>query len=232
MLRQIGISIDFYDTLVEIDRDVPTIGQLLTSRGFPCSADVELIWNSQGFDGQVTCARGHADYARWRIEALRSLALLCGVSSADSESVAADLLAVDQRWTVKARPGAAALLASLADRALPYCILTNWDYPLAPYLSMAGLPVNLPAVTSAMLGVRKPHVDAFAAARKLMGVQKEHHIHVGDSWTADVAGAVRSGAWAIWVNEKPPQEPLPRRIRHAQIEDLPEVLDWLIGEIA
>jgi FMN phosphatase YigB (HAD superfamily) len=224
-----GISLDFYNTLVEIDRDVPTIGAALTARGFPCSPAVEAIWNSSGFDGQATCDPEGGGYDAWRSHAIRQLVALCGAPPSVAASMADELLALDRKWTVRARDGASALLQAIKDMNLACCILTNWDYPIAPYLEMAGLDPAIPAITSAELGFRKPNVEAFERARRLMGVDAGHHIHIGDDWMADVAGAIRSGARAIWITDTPPADPLPAAIMASRVTDVPNLLAKVVG---
>jgi FMN phosphatase YigB (HAD superfamily) len=227
----IGVSLDFYNTLVEIDRDAPTMAQALSTRGYPCSAQVEAIWNSHGFDGQHTNDSKQTSYDAWRRRALGSLVALCGATQSEAGSLVDELLRLDQTWTVKARPGAGELLAWLRHRGLPHCILTNWDYPIASYLAMADLPKDLLSITSAELGLRKPLEAAFAQARRSLGVSPGRHIHIGDSWRADVVGAIRSGAWAIWVTESLPADPLPRRIRVCTSNSLLRTLSDLIEDL-
>lgn len=209
-MTRVGVSLDFFGTLVEIDRDVPTIAQALTALGYPCSTRLERIWNSSGFDGQVTHHPSTESYAAWRLAAMRNLAMLCGAPRDAAEEVATRLIELDQTWTVRIAPGALDLIAALEELRVPMMILTNWDYPLAPYLRMAGLREDFPAISSSEIGVRKPHHLAFSAAREVLGVAPEAHIHVGDDWSADVVGAMRAGAWAVWLTTE--QEALPPRI--------------------
>ena len=201
MTGPVGISLDFYNSLVELDQDVPTIAQALSAMGYPCSPRIEAIWSSTGFDGQVTHDPSTGDYVTWRRSALGRLAKLCGAPNDEIADLVDSLLALDQSWTVRARADAA-LIADLREHRLPHCILTNWDYSLTPYLTMAGLPPDIKVITSAQLGVRKPHSEMFVAARCDMHVPPERHIHVGDDWQADVVGAIRSGAWAIWITDE------------------------------
>lgn len=224
----VGISLDFFDTLVEIDVDVPTIGERLTELGFPCSAAVERIWNSSGFDGQSTHDPGKVSYANWRRSNIVALSRLCGVPDSKVERVTDELLALDMQWTVRARGGASELLSAIRSAGLQFCILTNWDYPLAPYLEMAGFD-PIPAITSAETGFRKPMVEAFERARALMNVGPIDHVHIGDSWNADVVGAVRSGARAIWLTDRPPAIPMPRSIVTSNLLDAPERLGELLS---
>lgn len=226
-----GVSLDFFNTLVEIDLDVPTIGGRLTELGFPCSAAVEMIWNSNGFDGQATHNPSEVRYADWHRSNIVALSKLCGVPEADVERVSDELLALDKQWTVRARDGAIELLSAIRNSGLRYCILTNWDYPLAPYLEMAGLD-PIPAVISAETGFRKPMVQAFDRARALMKIDPINHVHIGDSWNADVVGAIRSGARAIWIIDQPPTIRLPTSIVASNLLDASERLGELLAGTA
>lgn len=215
----LGISIDFFGTLAELDRDVPTIGQELTSRGYPCTPEVERIWNSTGFDGARTHDPAEKSYGEWRRRSIACLAELCGAPSEVSELLADELIALDQKWTVKQRDGAAALIEMIRRLKVRACILTNWDYSLEPYLRMIGLPSDFPTLTSAETGFRKPALEAFEAARGMLDVIASRHIHIGDDWNADVAGAIRAGGWAMWISDSPRLNVLPNRIVATSIEN-------------
>jgi HAD superfamily hydrolase (TIGR01549 family) len=230
-MNRIGISIDFYETLVEMDIDVQTIAQALTAMGYPCSERVEGIWNSSGFDGQRTCDPQGGTYEAWRRRSLGSLVSLCGAPDNEIDSLVETLLQLDQTWTVREKTGAREFLSGLRRSGVAHCILTNWDYPIAPYLAMAGLPGDVVTVTSADLGVRKPHEDAFAEARRVMDVLPDCHIHIGDDWFADVTGAIRSGAWAVWVVDSVPTDPLPRRIRCCPFTEIEPTVEGLVQVI-
>ena len=204
MTMRRGVSFDFFDTLVELDHDVPTVAAALTTLGYPCTPELERIWNSPGFDGQVTHRSGQAGHDAWRRDCLAKLAILCGAPAERALDIADELIDIDRRWTVRASQWAADLLAAVGEAGATCCILSNWDYPLAPYLAMAGLDPAISVVTSAELGCRKPCAESFSAARALMNVTADRHLHVGDSWDADVCGAIRSGAQALWITSMPP----------------------------
>lgn len=226
---EFGISIDFFGTLVEIDRDVPMIHQVLTDRGYPCSLDVERIWNSTGFDGQCTHDPTREEYLSWRLSALSNLAELCGAPKAVAGALASELVSRDQEWTVRCIEGTKNLL-SVCRRLTPaVCILTNWDYSMSPYLQMAGLPTDTVVLTSAQVGARKPSRKIFSACQELLKVSPAYHIHVGDSWNCDVSGAIRSGAWAVWVTDTTPIV-LPNRIRRCGHADIDITLRQLIAD--
>lgn len=51
-------------------------------------------------------------------------------------------------------------------------------------------------------GRAKPYSDMYLAAAQRFGLAPAQILHVGDDLTTDVAGAVRSGMQACWVNDR------------------------------
>ncbi|MGL4860975.1 MAG: 5-amino-6-(5-phospho-D-ribitylamino)uracil phosphatase YigB [Enterobacteriaceae bacterium] len=52
-------------------------------------------------------------------------------------------------------------------------------------------------------GRAKPWPDMYLNAAHRLGISPSHLLHVGDDLTTDVAGAIRCGAQACWVNNRP-----------------------------
>lgn len=129
-------------------------------------------------------------------------------------------------------PAASAVLERLAVR-VPVAILSNW--PLAAtidrYVEAAGWSRWLQAVVvSQRVGTIKPHPRIFAAARSALGGPDPSTIlHVGDDWTADVAGARAAGWRAAYLRARPADSPLPGSDRggdteaDAEIDGLDEI---------
>ncbi|MDW5501472.1 5-amino-6-(5-phospho-D-ribitylamino)uracil phosphatase YigB [Pseudomonas lundensis] len=51
-------------------------------------------------------------------------------------------------------------------------------------------------------GRAKPYQDMYQLAAERLGVAPERILHVGDDLTTDVAGALRSGLQACWINDR------------------------------
>ena len=49
-------------------------------------------------------------------------------------------------------------------------------------------------------GRSKPYSDMYHLAAQKLGVTPREILHVGDDLTTDIAGAIRSGAQACWIN--------------------------------
>ena len=68
-------------------------------------------------------------------------------------------------------------------------------------LAALGLESYFPVVLiSGEFGAGKPSVEIFAEAARRAGAASHEVAHVGDSLTADVAGAKEAGMIAIWLN--------------------------------
>ena len=167
--RPVAVILDFFGTLVDVDRDAPTMADVLVSMGYDCPDALELVWNTRGFDGARTPTLDDDAYAEWRELNLHHLASAAGVAADERNRVVALLLENDRSWTVRAQPGATELLGTLDDAHLAYVICSNWDYDLTPYLEQAGIDPNVPAVTSAAIGYRKPAQELFEAALDVVG---------------------------------------------------------------
>ena len=195
------MTLDFFGTLVEVADGRPTISELLTGIGLTCSPEVEAIWDSPGFDGQQTPAG--TEYELWRVNNLRRLVSFVGAAPGQVDELVRLVLKNDREWTVRRKSGALELLDVLEDLGLPYVLCTNWDYDLRPYLTQAGLPVALPHLTSAEVGARKPNAAIFTRCLERLRCEATHGIHVGDSWSADVVGALRVGMRAVHLTDQP-----------------------------
>jgi HAD superfamily hydrolase (TIGR01509 family) len=64
-------------------------------------------------------------------------------------------------------------------------------------------------VVSEKAGVSKPDPRIFEIALERLGCRRDEVVMVGDSWVADVAGAIAAGIRPIWFNpqRKPRPEP-------------------------
>ncbi|MFF5308786.1 HAD family hydrolase [Streptomyces massasporeus] len=202
-----GVSLDFFGTLVVVDDDRPSMARLLTSLGYTCTDVTEALWNTHGYDGQETPTHSSdPSYFAWRRANLVRLASSAGVPASRIDSIVETLERNDQSWTVKGRQGASDLLEFLLRHDVPAVICSNWDYDLAPYLRQAGLPEDFPCVLSSYIGVRKPATRIFLEAARRLGLPPRAVLHVGDSVTADVVGALRAGMHAGFIG--PAQEVL------------------------
>jgi len=101
-------------------------------------------------------------------------------------------------------PDTLSTLAALQQRGFLLGIVTNRQHGGKPFfddLRTIGLLDYFREhhiAVSADLGVRKPHATLFLHALSALGIPPEEAAMVGDSLSADVAGAKRLGIFSIW----------------------------------
>lgn len=148
----------------------------------------------------VMLGRVHVDDAR--IERFRRLFLKAGVDAADD--VVRDTAMRYRQCYVDARrevAGAAALLARVRQRAAVVVVSNNILAEQREKLDDCGLAPFIDAlVVSEEVGVSKPDPAIFAAALERVGCRPGDAVMLGDSWSADIAGARAAGIRAIWFN--------------------------------
>ncbi|MEO9185171.1 MAG: HAD family hydrolase [Kofleriaceae bacterium] len=108
-------------------------------------------------------------------------------------------------------------------------VVSNSEGRLAELLADIGIADAFEhVVDSGRLGIEKPDPRIFAHALALLEVAPDTSaVHVGDSWSADVAGALAAGWRAIWYGRRAePAEPVDDpRVAHAR--DAREVAEAL-----
>jgi putative hydrolase of the HAD superfamily len=122
-------------------------------------------------------------------------------------------------------PDAAPALRALRERGLRLVVASNWDCSLAGVLDQAGLARLVDGVVaSAEVGADKPAPPVFEAALSLAGCGAADAVHVGDSPSKDVAGALAAGVRPILIarDGAPPAEPPVTTI--TSLEELPGLL--------
>ena len=122
------------------------------------------------------------------------------------------------------------LLDSLAERVkLGLCSNFSHSVTACAILEDYGLLSHLDAVViSEEVGIRKPRREIFESVLDELAVEEHEVLHVGDSLTADVAGAVAMGIPSVWITRRI-KEPEKLLAEHAgprpdfQIDDLAEL---------
>lgn len=102
-------------------------------------------------------------------------------------------------WRLDAE--ATAMLALLRARRLRLAVVSNFDGRLPPLLEAMGLGSLVDAVVySSAVGAAKPAPAIFHVALDRLGVAPDEALHIGDSRTADVAGAHGAGMHAVLLD--------------------------------
>ncbi len=105
-------------------------------------------------------------------------------------------------WTCLA--GAPELLAELKRRALRIAIVTNniQSEQVAKLRRLNLEPFVDALVVSEAVGVSKPDAGIFSHALREVGAAAEAAVMLGDSWSADIEGAIGAGMRAVWFNPR------------------------------
>jgi putative hydrolase of the HAD superfamily len=117
---------------------------------------------------------------------------------------------VDWLWTEQPRhnlwrgqiPGMVGVARELAARGVRVGVLSNSEGRLAELLAEIGIADAFAAVIdSGRLGIEKPDRRIFDHALAALGATQPG-IHIGDSWPADIAGALGAGWRAVWFGRR------------------------------
>ncbi len=107
----------------------------------------------------------------------------------------------------------------------PICIVSNIDHDdLRRALEYAGVEAR-DVVTSESARSYKPDPGIFREALRKTGARPERVLHVGDSYRADVVGAVALGLHAAWLNRTGKPRP-PEAVAEPDVE-IRSLLDLL-----
>jgi putative hydrolase of the HAD superfamily len=131
---------------------------------------------------------------------------------------------VDWLWTEQPRrnlwrrpiPGMIELVRELRGAGVPVGVISNSEGRLAELIAEVGWADDFAVIAdSGRLGMEKPDPSIFRWAAERLGVPLHGIVHVGDSWGADVDGALRSGMPAIWFRARV-LRPIPSEVRRAE----------------
>ena len=204
---------DFYGTLA-IHDDAPTpMWQVLTELGYNSAHHLQAMWDSDAFDGSLTPgAAAGSDYEAWRRGNLKEFVRLSGVPEELLDETVTQLLEHAQQATFKPIAGAATLLKLLREHGKKLGVCSNWDYPLQEELARVKLPPFDAITISWEAGARKPNAAIFHDICAKLDVRPAAAVYIGDSWSADVVGAIRADLMPVWLHRDAETNPLPHHV--------------------
>jgi putative hydrolase of the HAD superfamily len=96
------------------------------------------------------------------------------------------------------------LARELGARGVRVAVLSNSEGGLADHLTGIGIADAFAAIVdSGRIGIDKPDPRIFAYALDALGAKPgTRAVHVGDSWSADVLGAIGAGWHAVWYRSR------------------------------
>jgi len=149
---------------------------------------------------QVMVGRLDLDVAR--TERFRRLFATAGVDAPDSLASSA-AATYRHRYLAERRAsrGAAALLKKVRERARVGIVSNNLLEEQQDKLRCCDLDQYVDVlVVSEETGMSKPDPRIFQIALERLGCRPEEAVMIGDSWAADVIGAIAAGIRPIWFN--------------------------------
>jgi FMN phosphatase YigB (HAD superfamily) len=193
------VTFDAGETLVELDLDF--LATRLATRDIDVAAAalaaaLPAAWRHHDDLGDVS------HEARWR-GLVTTLLAGAGVAGASIAGAVDWLWAEQPRANLWRRPIAdvVAVTRELAARDVRLGVVSNSEGTIGALLAEVGIACG-PVVDSGVVGVAKPDPAIFAIALDRIGGTPAEAIHVGDSWAADVEGALAAGWRAVWYGRR------------------------------
>jgi putative hydrolase of the HAD superfamily len=192
------VTFDAGQTFIDLDLDF--LARRLGERGVTVApaalaAAAPAAWRH--YDELVDPAGGHP----WK-ELMSTLLRGAGLAEVGPH--------VEWLWTEQPRqnlwrgqiPGMVDVARELSARGVRVAVLSNSEGRLAELLAEIGIGDAFAAVIdSGRVGLEKPDRRIFDHALAVLGATGPG-IHIGDSWPADVAGALGAGWRAIWFGRR------------------------------
>ena len=193
------VTFDAGQTLVELDLDF--LARRLREQGVvadPAALGAALPGAWQRYDELVAAGADHPWHAL-----MRCVLAGGGVPAGAIEPLVAWLWSEQPRANLwrKPIPGMIELARDLGRRGLKVGVLSNSEGRLAELFEEIGIADAFAAIIdSGRLGFAKPDPRIFAAALDALGAPgaAASALHIGDSYTADVQGALAAGWRALW----------------------------------
>jgi len=226
----LAVTFDFGQTLCELDAAL--LSARLAERGIVAGEgplDAGVIEGWRAYDAAIAAGLGGHPWKTFMAHLLAS----AGVAE-PALGAAVDWLWTEQpRRNLWRRPigGMIELCRQLAGAGVPVGVISNSEGRLAELIAEVGWAHDFPVVAdSGRLGMEKPDAPIFHWTAERLGAPLDRIVHVGDSWGADVDGALRAGMRAIWFRPRA-ERTLPEDVRCADSADSVRaaLAEWGIG---
>jgi putative hydrolase of the HAD superfamily len=194
-----AVLLDAFGTLITLENPVGLLRVLLRER---LGVEVSDAQAAAAFAAEVAFNRAHMHLGR-DAESLAELHRRCAqvlrarlpqeplLVSASDQAITAVLV---DSLRFRVYPEVPETLARLRGAGLRLVVVSNWDASLDQVLVRVGLRSALDGViSSAVVGAAKPDPLPFQRGLELAGAAAHEAVHVGDSETEDVSGALGAG---------------------------------------
>ena len=233
-MRPRAVSFDFGQTLAELSEDM--LAERVAERGAHVGVSALRQASDAAWQAYADAKRnGLSGQDAWSTF-MRCLLVDAGVKgSRPTQQLASEL--TEWLWTEQPRrnlwrrlvPGMLELVDELGRGGVPVAILSNSEGHLSELVHELGLSDRFRAVVdSGRLGFEKPDPRIFRHTAHELGIDLTELVHIGDSWEADIEGALAVGAFGVWYSREEPPVPLPASsARAATPEEARQVLSRL-----
>jgi putative hydrolase of the HAD superfamily len=203
------VIFDAFNTLVTAHPDYRTtfldgLAQAGLEASLPLLAEFQAA--SEGIDHSAW-SRSRDSYVAWTAETLQ---LATQTSHRERPGFAARIVpALEQMYQAPMvqMPGAEDCLARLKQAGCTIAVCSNWGWDLRPDLRPTGLSSYIDSyVTSARVGVRKPHPGIYQATLDGNDSCAANAVFVGDNVRTDVLGPQTAGIRAILLASSPDED--------------------------
>lgn len=196
-----AVTFDFGQTLAELDLEM--LARRVGERGARLSSaraadESAAAWQAYG----AAKRQGLVAHDAW-CTFMRTLLERSGVEGRSAAELAEWLWTEQPTQNLWRKPidGMFELVDELFDAGVPLGIVSNSEGKLSELCTELGIRARFRAFAdSGVLGVEKPEARIFEWTAEQLGVSTADIVHVGDAWDADVVGALRAGARAIWFS--------------------------------
>ena len=228
-----AVLFDFYGTLAEAASYV-SFAEIFERHGHARPAEARHWTEDHDGVDHLEHSVDREAYRAWERAKLREVVLSHGVGPDDADELVADLEAGGAATVMRAYPEVPGVLRALRERNVAVAVCSNWDWDLDVAVEQAGLTDLVDVqVTSARAGARKPHRRIFEHTLAALEVAPGDALFVGDTWRADVEGALGAGLRPVHVRRTdqgsrsrlPEAPPLPEGVW--RVADLTGVLGLL-----
>jgi len=210
-----AVTFDFGQTLCDLDTAM--LSRRLEERGTTAREDhlaaaVPAAWRA--YDDAIR--RGMGGHP-WKV-LMRALLAGAGVNEEGLEGAVDWLWSEQPKKNLWRRPieGMIELVDELRCAGVPVAVVSNSEGRLAELIDEIGWTDRFAVVAdSGRLGIEKPAPGIFHWAAERVGIPIHEIAHVGDSFEADVQGALGSGMRAVWFRGRTLAEP-PAEVRRAE----------------
>lgn len=179
-------------------------------------------WESAWHEHEVAWCRGQSSLNDVSTRIWTATLTELGVEDSQGVAEACVLQERLERESWQLYDESAEVIEALRERGIRVGVITNGpsDFQRAK-LDAVGLADAFDSVVvSADRGVEKPRPEIFELALAALGTEAARALHIGDSRTADVAGARAAGMTAVWLDRSGRGTPRSGQCADAVVTDL------------